>query len=215
LAGPGVAAHKVKEATGFQVVYGPVRAADIKPFLESDLKATDRMRRVTFNLRERLALIPYELVHGAKWALAVALVFLALSGVSRSGFSIDDLSAVGPASVAVALLAYVAGVVLPPILLPWLPGRSFSLKGLWVGLLADIALIASVSVGDWHMGSRTAIAGWLLIIPATTSFLAMNLTGCSTYTSLSGVKWEMKRWLPWQIGAASVGMILWIVGRFV
>ena len=29
---------------------------------------------------------------------------------------------------------------------------------------------------------------WMLIIPAISSYLAMNFTGASTYTSLSGVK---------------------------
>jgi len=35
LGGPGVAAHQVKELSGFRVVYGPIRAEDLPAFLES------------------------------------------------------------------------------------------------------------------------------------------------------------------------------------
>ncbi len=42
----GVSAHEVKEATGFRVQYGPVRATDIKQYLGSGRKATDEMRRI-------------------------------------------------------------------------------------------------------------------------------------------------------------------------
>jgi hypothetical protein len=40
------------------------------------------------------------------------------------------------------------------------------------------------------------------------SFMTMNFTGSSTYTSLSGVKREMKGALPLQIALASLGIIL-------
>jgi acetyl-CoA decarbonylase/synthase complex subunit gamma len=38
----------------------------------------------------------------------------------------------------------------------------------------------------------------------------MNFTGASTYTSLSGVRKEMRWALPFQIGAGVVGLFLWI-----
>ena len=46
-------------------------------------------------------------------------------------------------------------------------------------------------------------------------FFAMNFTGASTYTSLSGVKKEMHIAVPLQITAILIGFILWIVKRFV
>src|SRR4030067_3575659 len=60
LAGPGVAAHEVKKLSGFKVVYGPVRAEDLPPFLNAGLKATPEMRLKTFSIRERVVLIPIE-----------------------------------------------------------------------------------------------------------------------------------------------------------
>jgi acetyl-CoA decarbonylase/synthase complex subunit gamma len=41
------------------------------------------------------------------------------------------------------------------------------------------------------------------------AYFAMNFTGASTYTSLSGVKKEMQWAVPLQIAAAAVGLALW------
>ena len=54
--------------------------------------------------------------------------------------------------------------------------------------------------------------GWLLLAPAISSFLAMNFTGCSTYTSLSGVRREMRFAVPLQLPAAVIGLVLWLRG---
>jgi len=50
-------------------------------------------------------------------------------------------------------------------------------------------------------------------IAAISSFLAMNFTGSSTFTSLSGVKKEMKISLPVQIVFAVTGIILLVIGK--
>jgi acetyl-CoA decarbonylase/synthase complex subunit gamma len=55
----------------------------------------------------------------------------------------------------------------------------------------------------------------LFLIPAASSYLAMNFTGASTYTSLSGVKKEMRWAIPLQIGAGVIGLGLWIGSCFV
>jgi acetyl-CoA decarbonylase/synthase complex subunit gamma len=113
------------------------------------------------------------------------------------------------------LSAILAGAVLTPVLLPWLPGRAFSLKGLSLGLLGAIILIA-FRWDDWiTITGRLEIIAWLLLIPALSAYLAMNFTGASTYTSLSGVKKEMRWALPLQISAAIVGLILWLGSQFI
>jgi acetyl-CoA decarbonylase/synthase complex subunit gamma len=43
----------------------------------------------------------------------------------------------------------------------------------------------------------------------------MNFTGCSTYTSLSGVKKEMRWAVPAQIAGVALGAIFWITSFFV
>jgi acetyl-CoA decarbonylase/synthase complex subunit gamma len=56
---------------------------------------------------------------------------------------------------------------------------------------------------------------WFLLITALSSFMTMNFTGASTYTSLSGVKKEMRYAVPVQSVAAAVGIVLWLTARFV
>jgi hypothetical protein len=209
LGATGVAAHKVKKRSGFSVIYGPVRAADIPAFLESDMKATPEMRQVTFSISDRLKVIPVEVMVGGVKLLIVMAIFFLPSGLNRSGYSFQlDISI---ASVLNLLMAYAAGTILAPLLLPWLPGRSFSLKGAEIGIVVFIVSYLSNLAGS-HI---VQIIAWLLLIPALSSFLTMNYTGSSTYTSLSGVKKEMHTAVPLQIAAVVIGVVLWITGRFV
>ncbi len=62
LGAPGVRAHEVTKQTGFRVIYGTVRAKNIKAFINSGMKATDEMRTVKSNVIDRLVLTPMELV---------------------------------------------------------------------------------------------------------------------------------------------------------
>jgi acetyl-CoA decarbonylase/synthase complex subunit gamma len=64
-------------------------------------------------------------------------------------------------------------------------------------------------------GSWFTVVSWVLVIPAITSFMVMNFTGTSTYTSLSGVRKEMAFAVPLQLLATVIAIGLWITGRFV
>jgi acetyl-CoA decarbonylase/synthase complex subunit gamma len=134
LGAAGVSAHKVKRQGGFDVVYGPVRAEDLPAFLDAGMQATQEMRRATFPLWDRIVLIPVELVSWGKYVVLVAACFLALAGLNVKGYSITLAVSDGSRSVLILLAGFLAAVVLGPVLLPWLPGRSFSVKGLWIGL---------------------------------------------------------------------------------
>ncbi|MCB2192188.1 MAG: acetyl-CoA synthase subunit gamma [Deltaproteobacteria bacterium] len=208
LAAPGVAAHLVKKQCGFGVTYGPVLARDLPAFLAAGMKAEPGMRRVSFPIRARTVLVPVELTEALKtylWLLPLLLVLAGLGGlVSGAGFW-ANMAGAGMRAVGAMLLALVAGAVASPILLPWLPGRAFSLKGLWPGL-AGAALLWAL----WPMAADAELLAWCLVVPALSSFLAMNFTGASTYTSLSGVKREMRLAVPLQIAATALGLGLWI-----
>jgi hypothetical protein len=214
LGATGVSAHQVQKLCGFKVTYGPVRAADLPAFLRDGMKATPEMRRVRFSFGDRVLLIPAEMVQNAKYLLMAVVVFLLLSGLGTGGYSLDRVVSYGVASTVILLITYFASAILPPALLPWLPGRPFSLKGTWVGLAVALGVV-------WYAWSHPGtfglmdMAAWFFIIPAVTSFVAMNFTGSSTYTSLSGVRKEMRTAVPVQISAASLGLVLWVVGLFV
>ncbi|MBI5586078.1 MAG: acetyl-CoA synthase subunit gamma [Deltaproteobacteria bacterium] len=214
LSGPGVAAHQVKKLSGFQAVYGPVRARDLPAYLSAGCRATPEMRRKTFTLRERAVLIPVELVQALKPALAVMAAFFLLSGFGGAAGYWANLRDQGPWSILAILSALLAGAVLTPLLLPWVPGRAFSFKGWILGLVSVWGIILGKGYfSDQGFKPLEGLA-WLLLMPAISAYLAMNFTGASTYTSLSGVKKEMRWAVPLEIALGAAGLILWIGTRF-
>lgn len=194
LGAPGVSAHRVKAYTGFSVVYGPARAGDIPEFLRLGNVTTPEMRKVRFGLIERLVLAPVQLVIFGKYLLPLSgLLYLA-------GLKTDAVLTAG------ALLG--GGLVLP-VLLPWLPGRSFSLKSAAAGLAVTAALAPLLHQSLYQFCARA------LIYAAAASFIGMDFTGSSTYTSLSGVKKEMRAALPAQAFALLAGLALLALKRFI
>ncbi|MFZ4570120.1 MAG: mercury methylation corrinoid protein HgcA [Bacteroidales bacterium] len=210
LSAAGVAAHDVKKMTGFTVIYGPVLAEDIRAFLNAGLKATDDMRKITFPFVERLKLIPVDLFYGKYYLLIVPMVFIILSGLNRSGYSLDLVFENAGRTAVNLFSGYLAGCVLTPAILPWIPFRRFSAKGLVTVWLVAILLLFAGTLG------RTLVENisWFLMMGGLSSFMAMNFTGSSTFTSLSGVQKEMKTALPVQIAMAALGIIGWIIARF-
>ena len=210
LSAPGVAAHQVLEACGFRVTFGPVRAADIPAFLAAGRKADAAMRTVTFDLRERLELAPAELK--VLWDRRMLLAYagaLAVSSVDGDGVSLRRGLRRGLPLIGATGLAVLAGGGITPALLPWLPGRSFSLKGAAAG--AAVAAGAVVLSGE-RLSPATKVA-LLAGIPAVSSYAAMNFTGSSSITSPSGVEYEMRRAMPLQAAGAVLAAGAWLAGR--
>lgn len=189
LGAPGVAAHEVKQRTGFKVEYGPVRADDLPKYLKTH-QATPEMRQVRFPLRDRLVLIPVELVHLVKpTALAVLALLVLLGPLAASG----------------AAAAVLAGAALFPILLPWLPTEDFSSKGFILGGLTALPFaLASRKRGE----GRGWPLAYLLSLPPVTAFLALNFTGATPFTSKTGVKREMFRYIRVMAGMFGAGVLL-------
>jgi hypothetical protein len=202
LGAPGVAAHEVKRRTGFWVEYGPVRAVDLPEYLKTHT-ATPEMRRVEFPMRDRLVLIPVDIVQTFLPTLLAAVVLYFLGGW------ISGLAAGS---------AVFAGIVLFPILLPWLPTHNFSTKGFVLGELVALPFALSVFLRhpDWAWWRQVGQAlEFLLSMPAVTAFLALNFTGSSTFTSRSGVKQEMFASIPAMAWTFGVGIFLALVLVFI
>lgn len=193
LGAPGVSAHRVKAYTGFSVVYGPVRAEDIPEFLRLEEKATSEMRKVNFGLWDRLVLAPVQLVIFGKYLLPLSLLLY------LGGFKADAALTAG---------ALFSGGILLPALLPWLPGRSFSVKSAIAGLALIAALSPFLALDAYQLCARA------LIYAPVASFIGLDFTGASTYTSLSGVKKEMRAALPIQAAALLAGLLMLGLKRF-
>jgi acetyl-CoA decarbonylase/synthase complex subunit gamma len=204
---PGI---NLKRNTGYRVIYGPVRASDIKAFVKAGYKATPEMRKVEFGLSDRARLIPVDFVGGKYYLLAALVLIFGLSGFYAHGYSFRETIDHGFTAMFNILMAYAAGIILTPLMLPFLPARMFSMKGVYSGLL-----VAGVLLFSGFLGSRwTEQIAWFLLIPAVSSFIAMNFTGSSTFTSLSGVKKEMKAAIPLQIAGSVMGLALFITSKF-
>ena len=207
----GVSAHEIKRNTGFRIVYGPVRADDIKAFVTSGLIATPEMRKVQFTLLDRTKLIPVEIAYGGYYLILIPAIFFILSGLHTHGYSVDKTWTNGGKAIINLIGAYMAGCIFTPILLPWIPFKRFSLKGLLIGWI----LAAVLALNHFSGNNIVEIVSWFLIIGGVSSFIAMNFTGSSTFTSLSGVQIEMKLSLPLQVIALGVGFTGWIITRFI
>ena len=88
LAATGVSAVSVKKQSGFEVLWGPIQARDIRQFVADGCKAGQPMRRVTFTLPERAVLIPVELSQLPKPTAWVLLGIFILSGIGTGIFFI-------------------------------------------------------------------------------------------------------------------------------
>lgn len=195
LGAAGVSAHEVRRRSGFNVEYGPVRAADLPEYLRNH-QATEEMRRIRFALADRLILIPVEVVHMFVPTLFVTIVLYATSGWLA-------------ASSAVA--AILAGVVLFPIFLPLLPTRDFSSKGFILGGVVALPFVLatfhnSATMPLWFRLSNALV--FLLALPPVTAFLSLNFTGATPITSRSGVKREIFTYIPIMAWMFGIGIVL-------
>jgi hypothetical protein len=207
LGAPGIIAHEVQRLSGFKITFGPVRASDVKAFISSGMKADTEMRIVKFTFLDRLVLTPMELVTALKYSIVVFGVLFILNSIGFGQYGFIELYAF--------LGAIFVGSTLTPLLLPWIPGRAFAFKGFILGLLWIIAVNFLNGWPDIPSYGLLKTIAYILILPNISAFLAMNFTGCSTYTSLSGVKREMKIAVPVMIISAGVGIILLIIDSFI
>jgi acetyl-CoA decarbonylase/synthase complex subunit gamma len=183
--------------------------------MQAGMKATPEMRCISFTFSERIVLVPVDIVGNLKYAIFIANCLFLLSGVGTDGYSLDRVAHFGIANSVFVLIAALCGAVFPATLLPWLPGRTFSVKGALAGIIPMLGLVLLRWLHPEIFRNWLSFASWLLFLPAVSSFIGMNFTGSSTYTSISGVKKEMRIALPVQIGTAVCGLVLWITGLFV
>ena len=204
LGAPGVSAHEVARRSGFSVTYAAIRAEELPEYLDNGMVTTPAMRELAFPLYDRLVLIPVELVLALKYIAIIGVAVLLL--VAALGNFAAGLSAL-----CAWLGASLAGIVVGPLLLPWLPGRSFAVKGAQAGLIWSGVFYLFAGGDAWNGWVTTAV---FLALPAISAFYTLNFTGCTPFTSRSGVKKEMRIALP-TIGLTLLtGVILLLAGRF-
>lgn len=197
LGATGVSAHEIRRTTGFKVIYGPVRAKEIQEFLSNGYQKTEQMRTVYFPLAERLAVAPIELVQSLKYLAGIFIVIAGVSVAESRGLNIKAVTDFLP-----FLGAALVGAFFFPALLPVLPFRSFAVKGYILGLLFTTAAVILVSPG------LLLTVFYYLVLPPIISYISLNFTGASTYTSLAGTKLEVSVSLPLYAVSVAAGLIV-------
>lgn len=210
LAAPGVCARDVHRACGFKVVFGPIRAGDVKAFLGAGMQADMDMREVSFGLWDRLAVAPVEIWNARRKALYAALALLVLAGLGPGLWSLGRMLDRWPVGFGALVLGFMAGAFVTPALLPWLPFKPFALKG-------GVAGLATGVLGALAMGSGLGWLDGLAVVLAATavgSWFGLNYTGSTTFTSPSGVERELRRFMPAQAVLALAALAAWLVSPF-
>ena len=152
------------------------------------------MRTVQFPARDRIVLVPVELRSVLIPAIIGTIVLWLIGGWI-------------PASA--LIITVLAGTVVFPAILPFLPTVDFSTKGFFLGFIvaipfAIVAFLSGISIAPlW--ASITSVISLLLVIPALTAYLALNFTGSTPYTSRSGVRKEIYSYIPVMTGAGLIG----------
>ncbi len=207
LGAPGISAHIVKKSSGFKVSYGPVRAEDIGAYVASGYKATKEMRTVKFPLNDRLVLTPMEINPAMKkyypW---YALIILAVFGLRPDGILFRDAVAGGLPFLLLGLTAVFAGALVTPLLLPFIPFKSFAIKGWITGILFTVLFERLIAM-PWHSISTLRFFTYLFF-PLASSYIALQFTGSTTFTGMSGVKKELRISLPLYIAGVAASIVL-------
>ena len=211
LGATGVSARDVKKQSGFKVIYGPIRASDIRVFLKNGKKAEKQMRQVTFTMYERFILTPVEIQTILKPALITAVVLLLLAGIGPGIFSFSGVLQRGGISILALAAGIFSGAFVTPVLLPFIPPRKFALKGIIVGSI--FALLPILFAASAVNGMAGYLALFLFSVTIS-SYLAMNFTGATPFTSPSGVEKEMKQYIPVQLASLVISFGLWIYSAF-
>jgi len=205
----GVSASAVQRRTGFCVLFGPIEARDIPAYLAAGRNKTKEMRIMRFNMLDRLILTPMEINPAMKKYTWLALGLIVLFGLQPSGILFASAWNTGLTFLLLGLLAVLSGAFVTPVLLPYVPFRSFAIKGWIVGMAA---VVGAVMVFDpIPLRNVLLLATAYAFFPALSSYLALQFTGSTTFTGMSGVKKELKIGVPLYIATAAASLILVVV----
>jgi NAD-dependent dihydropyrimidine dehydrogenase PreA subunit len=159
LAAPGVKAAAVSAQTGWQIAWGPVRAGDLPRFLENNFNRTESMKRVTYDLKERI---------DTALGTVFPIYLLGLLGFLLFGrHLLLDYLVVGA-----------AGFFIFMSVCPWLPGKSGLMKAIFLDAILGAALLVTELLVDL---TGSGIRGHLILAMVLILLIGLDLGGMSTH----------------------------------
>ncbi|TAL24588.1 MAG: acetyl-CoA synthase subunit gamma [Nitrospirae bacterium] len=206
----GVNAGAVRRATRFRVYFGPVCAKDIPAYISSGYKKTEAMGRIRFSMADRLVLTPMEINPAMKKYPLYGLIVLLIFGLKPSSIFFRDAWVGGTPFLLLGLISVFAGALVTPAMLPFIPFRSFAIKGWITGGLAVFLAVQFFGILDNSTNAIFLVVSYLFF-PLASSYIALQFTGSTTFTGMSGVRKELKFGVPAYIAASGISLILMLI----
>lgn len=205
----GVNARIVQQRTGFRVYFGPVHAKDIPAYIRAGYVKTPEMRLVRFNMLDRLVLTPMEINPAMKKFPLFSLIVLILFGIQPSGILFKNAWEGGMPFLIFGLMSVFIGAFITPLLLPFIPFRSFAVKGWLTGVISVFALMNGIELSYYK--NMLPLAAAYILFPFASSYIALQFTGSTTFTGMSGVKKELKIGVPVYLTATALSLLILII----
>jgi len=166
---------------GVRPIVGPLYAKDLPQYLASRSLRHRREDQVDFGFQSRAFV----------WLPGV-IQLTALSALIASAFSVLTLPLGAPVQLGVIGVVAALGTAYP-LLFPLIPGRRFAIKGLLLGLIVSIGLLAASWFGDGPLLSMSFVAPFTI---AAGVLVGLEFTGNSAVSNYSRVKREIVVFLP-------------------
>jgi hypothetical protein len=202
----GVSAPEVQKKSGFRISFGPVQAKDISAYVSAGYKKTPEMSTIRFSMLDRMVLTPMEISPAMRKFPWLAAGILLLFGLEPQGILFKQAWSGGLPFLLLSLISVLAGAFVTPVLLPFIPFRSFAIKGWIVGLA--FVFLARLLLHLPKQGDTMGMIVSYMFFPAVSSYIALQFTGSTTFTGMSGVKKELRIGIPAYLAAASISLVL-------
>ena len=168
------------------------------------------MSTIEFPMLDRLVLTPMEINPVMKKYPWYAAGVLLLFGLQPSGVLFREAWSNGWPFLVFGLITVFAGAFLTPVFLPFVPFRSFAIKG-WIMGMA-LCLLCRARFRPDRFRQQTACRRRPIFCSRRSARISrFSLRGATTYTGMSGVNKELKIGIPVYFGAAAVSLVLLVL----
>ena len=176
----GVNRRELRKA-GVRPIIGPIYAKDLPAYLSQPPYKDCDVDRILFDFQSRLFTWLPGLVQVFTYSFAIVLAF----------WGIEQIWGL-PVPMGIIVLSGVLATAYP-ILFPWIPGKRFAVKGLWLAVLISLVICALTAAGVLSLANLPMT---LLFTFGTGIFFGLSYSGNSAVSNYSRVRKEIARFLP-------------------
>ena len=167
---------------GYNAIIGPVHCRDIPAYLATKPLADCDSDRVLFGMQSRLFTLLPGMIQILKNTVTLLLALWVVHLLWHFTLPVTGVLAL----VVVLKIAYV-------VLFPYLPGKWFAVKGLWLGVFVCVVLGGMAGFGAITVGSLVTA---VLFTLASGMYLGQYYAGSSAVSNMTSMRKETARLLP-------------------